>query len=381
MKVLFVIENYIPHIGGVEIVFRELGENLAKLGHRVDILTRRLPGTKRFEIINRVRVHRINCINRYLFSFLAIPKAIKLAKDADIIHTTTYNGALPARIASMLTKKPAVITVHEVLGKNWQKLTGMNFISAAMHRFLESRIMKLKFDRFVSVSKSTERGVLNFAPKEKSVVVYDGVDYDFWNPGLYDGERIRKKLKLNGFVYMFYGRPGISKGLEYLIRAVPIISKEIGNSKLLAIVSKDKAYLKRRKFMLKLIKKLKIENDVIFLEPVLRAELPNYIKASDCVVVPSLTEGFGFAAAEACAMGKPVVASNTTSLPEVVSGRYYLAYPASPEDIARGVIAIKKGKAEKKPIKRFKLADNVKGYLKVYAGLLKRKNETGKKNK
>ena len=58
-----------------------------------------------------------------------------------------------------------------------------------------------------------------------------------------------------------------------------------------------------------------------------RSELQSYIAASDCIVVPSLSESFGFAAAEACAMGKPIVASNVASLPEVVSARFILIEP------------------------------------------------------
>ena len=48
MKILFVLENYTPHIGGVEIVFKNLSEGLAKLGHDISIVTHRLKGTKRF---------------------------------------------------------------------------------------------------------------------------------------------------------------------------------------------------------------------------------------------------------------------------------------------------------------------------------------------
>ena len=40
MKILFVLENYIPHIGGVEIVFRNLCEGLAKKGEDISIVTR-----------------------------------------------------------------------------------------------------------------------------------------------------------------------------------------------------------------------------------------------------------------------------------------------------------------------------------------------------
>ncbi len=42
MKILFVIENYLPHIGGVELVFKNLSEALVKLGHEAIIVTHRL---------------------------------------------------------------------------------------------------------------------------------------------------------------------------------------------------------------------------------------------------------------------------------------------------------------------------------------------------
>ena len=53
-----------------------------------------------------------------------------------------------------------------------------------------------------------------------------------------------------------------------------------------------------------------------------KEELRALLRAVDCVVVPSLAEGFGFSTIEAAAMGKPVIASDAGSLPEVVSGKH-----------------------------------------------------------
>ena len=244
-------------------------------------------------------------------------------------------------------------------------------LNAKIHQFLEKLVIGLKFDKFVSVSKSTEKTVLaSGVSKEKSVVVYNGVDYDFFNPKKYNGLKIRKKLGLNKkFIYLFYGRPGISKGLEFLIKAVPTISKNIKDSMLIAIVSKDSSYKKQYSRIMNLIKKLGISDKVLVLDPVSRRELPNYIKASDCVVVPSLTEGFGFTTAEACAMEKPVIASDTTSLPEVISGKYVLVKPESAEAIAKGVKRVYKKETIKNNLKRFELKKNIQNYLKVYEGL------------
>lgn len=373
LKLLFVVENYIPHIGGVEVVFKNLSEGLAKLGHDVTIVSHRLKGSKKYEVINGVKIHRVNCFHsRYWFTFLSIPIIYKLAKKADLIHTTNFNAAFPAWLVSKLLNKKCIITVHEVWIGKWNKLTDTGWLNAKIHDLLERFIYLLNFDRYICVSKSTKKQLLNIkVNKEKIDVVYNGVDYNHWNPKKYNGNKIRKRFNLEkNFVYFFSGRPGISKGLEYLIKAVPLIYKKIPNAKLLAIMSKDKTYKKRYKYIVDLIKKLGIENQVILVDPVSYKELPNYIKAADCVVIPSLSEGFGFAATEACAMEKPVVATNTTSLPEVVSGRYFLAEVRNIKDIAKGVHLISNNKGIKTKLKKFELQTNILNYLKVYRKII-----------
>ena len=54
MRILFVLENYIPHVGGAEIVLKNLAEGLANKGHEVNVVTHKIKGTKEFEIINTV---------------------------------------------------------------------------------------------------------------------------------------------------------------------------------------------------------------------------------------------------------------------------------------------------------------------------------------
>jgi multimeric flavodoxin WrbA len=47
MKILFVLEHYYPHTGGVEILFKNLCEGLVKKGHEVEVITTRLANTKK----------------------------------------------------------------------------------------------------------------------------------------------------------------------------------------------------------------------------------------------------------------------------------------------------------------------------------------------
>jgi len=64
--------------------------------------------------------------------------------------------------------------------------------------------------------------------------------------------------------------------------------------------------------------------------------LPGVFASASAVVVPSLYEGFGIPALEGMAVGVPVVASNRTSLPEVVGDGGILVEPSS-EGLSEGI--------------------------------------------
>ncbi len=67
-----------------------------------------------------------------------------------------------------------------------------------------------------------------------------------------------------------------------------------------------------------------------------REDIPSLLKAFDFLVMPSLWEGFGYAALEAMAAGKAVIATNTSSLPELVEDGVtgLLVPPHSPEELS-----------------------------------------------
>jgi len=370
VKILFVSEYYTPHIGGVEVVFRNLAERLVKQGHKCHLVTCRLPDTQKYEDINGVKVHRISVPHRgarYWFSFLAIPSVIKMARKADIVHTTTYNAIFPAWLAARLTGTKSLVTVHEVWDDLWLKLASSNSFMARCHRCLEKILVRLPFNATVCVSGYTHNCLKGFGKKEEELkVIHNGIDNDVFNPSAGKDKKSRKELNLpeDVFIYTYYGRPGVSKGVEYLVMAVPSILKKIPGAKLLLILAHDPP--DRYRYITELIRNLRIQESVILLDPVPLERLVDYIAASDCVVVPSLSEGFGFSAAEACAMGKPVVASNVASLPEVVSGEYILVQPADPEAIAEGVERVYKGDIERIERKTFNWDKSVAQYLEVY---------------
>jgi len=372
MRILFVCENYIPHYGGAEVVFKNLAENMAKQGHKVMLVTHQLPKTPHLETMKGVHIVRVPCFNsRYLFSFFAIPTVLKLAKHADIIQTTTFNGAPPAWFASRFRRVPVVLTVHEVWVNKWRKLTEKSLLSAAIHNILEKMIYLLPYSKYICVSNATRKALLKIGIQESKVVaIHNGFNYEEWK-GKHSGKKVRKKLGIDkNFVLFSWGRPGTSKGHEDIIKAMPKIKEEIPKAKLVLMLSMQDEYRKEVRKLKTLIKNLFLEENVQIINSVPYGDLGNYIKAADCVVHPSLSEGFGYAVLEACELGVPVIASDNASLPEVIWGKYILIPPKSHEKIAEAVVAVSKGKYKKSKKKLFKWKDSVKKYISTYKELL-----------
>jgi len=372
MKITFVLELYEPHIGGVETLFKKIAEGLVKLGCKCTVVTLKLGGTKSEEVINGVKIYRVKVppvYARYGFSFFSIPKVFELVKDCDIVHTTTYTASLPAFLAAKLLGKPCVITVHEFFGNRWKILLGVSSPFAKGLQLLEKIIISLTFNKFIAVSNSTKKYLEDNNVKNIKVI-YEGVDYKLFNPKKVNGKKIRKLLGLKDeFVFLYLGRPGISKGPEYFVKAIPEISKKIPKSKFLFILAHDPLF--RYKFILNLIKEQKLGDKVIIHDPVPRENLPDYMDVADCIVIPSLSEGFGLNVAEACAMNKLVVTSNIDSIPEVVSGKYILINPKDPDAIVDACIKAYKGQYQKSKKKIFRWETCVNEHLKLYKEIIK----------
>jgi glycosyltransferase involved in cell wall biosynthesis len=382
MRICFVLEYYYPHIGGAEVLFQNLAEGLVREGHECDVLTCRLPGTPKKEVLNGVNIHRITVpgfADRYWFTVLSLFIVFKYARKSDIVHTMAYNGAFPGWFGARVMRKPSVITIHEIIGKRWHKI-GINPVTAFVYRMLENMVLLLPFDAYSCISRSTlDAHKVRGKKPEKLFLAYPGIDRQLFKPGHKEQERamIRKGLGIrdNVFLCSFYGRPGYVKGVEYLIRAFPYANEKVPDLCFLLILSRKPEKLYRRALDLIKTLKLKIGKDIIVIDPVKREELPLYIQSSDCVVVPSLNEGFGFTCVEACTMGKPVVATNAGSLPEVVFGKYILVRPGDEIALADGIEKVYKGEYTISEDQVFSWDRYVEKHIEMYDQLAKHKSK------
>ena len=363
MKILFILENYYPNIGGVEKLFKELAENLLLNGHDIMIITNRFDSNLlKEETVNGVKIRRLNLRNRFAFTFFSIFRILPYVGKFDIIHTTSYNAALPAWLAAKIYRKPSIITFHEVWGDLWKDLPYINSLQRVLFSFYEWFILQLKVDYYIAISEFTKRELMiHGIPERKIKHIYNGI-----NLKDYQSEIVEKKDK---FTFTFYGRLGISKGLDLLIPAARGFIEKHPESIFKCIIPKTPKGL-YNKVMTELDKQ-QFGNNLIVLHHLSFQELKKEILSSDCIMIPSYSEGFCFAAVEATSLGIPIISSQKGALKETVSKKHI---NMTVHDKAGIILALEraiKNDFDESPEKVFSLEMSIANYLSFYQNLVR----------
>ncbi|MEM2900793.1 MAG: glycosyltransferase family 4 protein, partial [Thermoplasmata archaeon] len=234
-------------------------------------------------------------------------------------------------------------------------------------------------DRIIATTETyaaTSRSVWNTNP----IVIPNAVDCKRFNPSV-DSKNVRKRFGLeNSDVVLYVGRLVHHKGLEYLIE-----SAKYGDKNTKYLIVGDGPY---RGKLEEIVRRLKIQNRILFIGKVSNKDLPYYFSACDVFVLPSVSrlEAFGLVALEAMATEKPVVVSNIPGVREVITegveGLH--AEPMNAKDIAEKIkiilrdkeLAKKMGKEGRKKVEeKFKWEMVAERIEAVYEDVLKGKRE------
>ena len=293
MRLLFILENYYPNIGGVETLFKSLCENLVKKGFTVTVLTNRFSDDLlKEEVINGVQIIRLPFKNRYLFTFFSVFHCLKYARRHDLIHTTSYNACFPAFFAGLFTRKRVIITFHEVWGKLWFKLPFFGKSTLLLHYLYEYFILKLPFYKFIAVSNYTVDSLKAAGISEKKIVkIYNGINYDEFVTSA-----PKTLVKNEVYTFCFFARLGLSKGIDLLIGAVALLAQKNLNFRINLILPKEPADVLI--WIKDLINQNKVGSYISMQHHLNFEELKQNITGADAVVISSLSEGFCFAAVE-----------------------------------------------------------------------------------
>ncbi len=237
-----------------------------------------------------------------LYSFLANFKIGGIIKQEGIDLLNVHCG--PGGV--FLLRRPDVPVIATCHHTYWQQ---SRYIKSQFWKRifipLEKRTYNLA-DRVICVSKDSrdvlvrEYGV----DKKKTVVIPNGVDQKEFHPT--GTKKIRKSL-------LYLGRVDKRKGVDFLIDAIALMTERDDSIKLFICgAGKDLKKLK------KAVEARGLRDNITFLGFVGDHEVNEWLNKVECVVVPSIFEGFGITVIEAMSAGTPVIATNVDGIRGII---------------------------------------------------------------
>ena len=263
--------------------------------------------------------------SNYVRGALAVPA--RLAVDRPSLYHGNY--LLPPRLPC-----PGVVTVHDCSYLRAPELMPV-VDRLAFRRFVPWSARRAA--RVVCVSEFTRRDLLELVPgldPERVVVVPNGVSAAFRpRPDL--AAAMRARLALDVPYVCFLGALQPRKNLLRLLEAWGTLKARRPGPELLVLVGAAK---QDGDAVDEAVERFGIRDSVRRLGYVDGSDdLAGVLTGARALAFPSLYEGFGLPVVEAMACGTPVLASETTALPETTGGAALLVDPLSPTAIADGL--------------------------------------------
>lgn len=183
-------------------------------------------------------------------------------------------------------------------------------------------------DAVICVSEFSAQEAVDLIGVRDPVVVHNGVNPRFFDASPLSEPRLQE-LAVRGPYVLTAGGAARRKNLAALAEAWPRIHREHPD---LTLVLSGPPHPDRTRLFEHL-------PDVRLVGRVPAELVPGLVAGARAVVVPSTYEGFGLPALEAMAANTPLVAANTSSLPEVVGDGGRLVPPTG-EGVAEGVLDV-----------------------------------------
>jgi glycosyltransferase involved in cell wall biosynthesis len=242
------------------------------------------------------------------------------------------------------THCPYVMTVHDVLDYLYRVKSRSNF-SQMMH-YRMTRFALHHAARIFAVSNFTKQDVARIfhVPECKIEVVYNAIDDRFRMGHATDADRqmISERYQVHYPFILYAGRISPHKNVVRTIEAFSALKTDLAKDGIMddlkLIIIGDE--LSKHPDLRRAVIKSGVQYDVRFLGFVPIDVLRIFYDTAKVFIFPSLYEGFGLPPLEAMAHGTPVVASNTSSLPEVVGKAAVLVNPENVFDIKRALFRV-----------------------------------------
>ena len=276
---------------------RELAATLSEMGHDIHVVT--YPYGQDLTV-GKARLHRVALKQRrnsavsagpyaekFLVDFLMIGELCKTIRreKIDIIHAHNYEGALIGLIGKILTGKPLMYQAVNLMS---DELPTYRFIKPALlAKYLGAALdwfVPIFPDHIVAVTQELYNHLEKHGvPKKKLSMIPCGIIPAMFDHS--DPDRFRQKYGLGERpIVMYTGITNFFQRVDYLLRAFPVVLKEVPSAMLMIVNPLEAA--PNLPELQALVRELGITANVIFAGPHTLDELPDYLAMATVTVVP-----------------------------------------------------------------------------------------------
>lgn len=361
MKILQVITSL--GIGGAERLVLQLVSKLRENGHIVDICVFKGMRTSFTEDAESIGC-KIYSLGDSFYNPLYIPRLSKIIANYDVVHTHNSSPQLFTALAKGKNNCVLITTEHNTDNRK-RHLPLLKSLD---------RWMYAKYDRVICISKETSQNLrlylgpnwLNKYGDNKIVTINNGIDVNRFQKAKPNVEREGKHI----VVMVAAFRP--QKDHITLLKAFTHLPDDY----FLWLVG-DGEY---RKSIEHEIERLSLGHKVRLFGN--RGDVPEIVKSADIVVMSSNWEGFGLAAVEGMAAGKPVVASDVDGLKQIVENCGIVFQRGNDYELATKIEELIKDKNKYNQIaqkcflraKQYDISNMINSYESVYFNCTKNPN-------
>lgn len=261
---------------------------------------------------------------------LTLPSSKAIASSVDLFHATDH---LIPNIAGV----PTIATIMDLI-----PLLHPEWIKSNL-RPLKSWLFKqsiFKSDHIITISQHSRQDMihhLNIAPERISVTPL-GVDPAYFERVDPDQrEIVLKKHQLPPGFFLFIGTLQPRKNLLRTLQAFKQLPANVRRAHPLVMVGRDGW---NNGDLLPQLEALEQAGEGRWLRYLPQSDVFALLQSASALVFPSLYEGFGLPVIEAFAAQCPVIASNSSSLPEVAAGAAWEVDPHSVDSIHAALQAV-----------------------------------------
>ena len=345
--------------GGQGVYIKDISFALSLMGHNVDIISGppypdlhdgvkliKLPGLDLFETFSfkdrfkKFKKKKSKNFDDYYEFFIALAggfpelrtfgnRANNYLKNINNYDVIIDNQSISYGLIEIQKRFPLIEIIHHPITFDFKfELAASKKIKYKISRYLWYSFLKMqkqvapKLQNIITVSQSSKKGIIEeFNCKKNNIlVINNGLDTEEFSP-------IEESVRdLNRLITTASADVPL-KGLDYSLKALQILKKDNPNIHLIVIGSPKKGGHTER-----LIKELNIKDNVFFKKHISKEEIRKLYSTSSVAIVSSLYEGFGYPVIEAMSCEVPLIATNVSSIPELV-GKYGILIDPKDENL------------------------------------------------